>query len=436
MKISRRFIHSALVLAVAGCCSGSAFATVIGSVNLDNVVSTATPDADGNYFSTIYDQPNTVLGAGSNGYIKSTEGESNPPGITVITDAEPNPDNLIPAPSGVDNCVIANGDASCNSEFQSGKRIKLDQTSSGAIDIVFNLDGSMPSADNDGLYKFYQKYGNNTGSALAGFTIGLGFGIGDSFVSSVIGDGLSFVDFGIDPKGSEFSSVFSQGLFGTDEQRGRPQGYFSAERSGFNLEFVSEDLFRSAGIFGSYGDLFGDWLAYSMAPEGYFYDDDGDPTTDAILMAHRDEFTGEWIMNRRIDTDGNIETFAEGNDGQRLTSLVTDVEEALQIQVANITSPTASNAPLAACVENSPTPVPCLAGVGEIEDLAKFNVTYFTDPQNINIGSDSALSYQDNQATFTLRITAQDVSEPGVLGLFAAGFGLMSLRRVKKLALK
>ncbi|MCB1706384.1 MAG: choice-of-anchor F family protein [Halioglobus sp.] len=427
----RRFVQSALVVAVAGFSSASTLAAVITDWDRGNVVTTG-PDADGNYFSTVYDQPTTNgSGANTSGYIKYTPPEGADPGLKVVNNASPNPDNIDPAPGGaVDNCIMAAGAASCNSDFQSGKRFKLDRTGLDPIDLVFNLDGSAPAPGNDGLYKIFQKYGNNTGVALGGYSIGLGFGIGDNFIASGDGDGLSFVDFGADPKESEFSSVFAQGLFGTDNQRGRPQGYFSADRSGFDLSFVTEDLFQTTGLFGGeygYEALFGNWMSYSMVPDGYFYDDDGDPLTDAILMAHYDEASGQWIMNRALDADGQVLTIAEGNEGTPYDTQE-QVEDALIAQASNLN--------LSACVEGAVPPVACLAGVGEIEDLAKFNVTYFTNPLNFSFSDSFAsndlayLAYQD-RATFTLRITAQsaDVPEPGVLALLAMGLGLLSHRR-------
>tara|TARA_R110002072_G_scaffold93495_2_gene207108 strand:+ start:16426 stop:17757 length:1332 start_codon:yes stop_codon:yes gene_type:complete len=432
MNLPRRFVQSALVVAVTGFTSASALAAVITDWDRGNVVTTG-PDADGNFFSTVYDQPTTTgSGASTSGYIKYTPPEGANPGLKVVNNAAPNPDNIDPAPGRpVDNCIMAAGDASCNSEFQSGKRFKLDRTGFDPIDLVFNLDGSAPAPDNDGLYKVFQKYGNNTGVALGGYTIGLGFGIGDDFVSSGSGDGLSFVDFGADPRESEFSSVFAQGLFGTDTQRDRPQGYFSADRSGYDLAFITEDLFQTTGLFGGeygYESLFGNWMSYSMVPDGYFYDNDGDPLTDAILMAHFDEASGEWIMNRALDADGEILSIAEGNEGTRYATQA-EVEDALAAQASNLN--------LQACVPGAIPPVACLAGVGAIEDLAKFNVTYFTNPLSFNFdnsftNSDMAFRAYQDRPTFTLRITAQqvaDVPEPGVLALLAVGLGLLSHRR-------
>ena len=63
----RRFVQSALVVAVAGFSSASTLAAVITDWDRGNVVTTG-PDADGNYFSTVYDQPTTnASGANTSG---------------------------------------------------------------------------------------------------------------------------------------------------------------------------------------------------------------------------------------------------------------------------------------------------------------------------------------------------------------------------------
>ncbi|WP_372985606.1 PEP-CTERM sorting domain-containing protein [Marinobacter sp.] len=435
MKQYDRFLRSTLALAfaIAGLSTGSAFAAQITDWNLDNVV-TSGPDIDGNYFSTIYDKAPVDSSASTNGYIKYDLDEGAAPGLKVVNDA---PVGVSGSP--VDNCIMAAGSATCNGEFQSGKRFKLDQTEAGPIDLVFDLGGNWVNEDNDGLYRIFQKYGNNTGGTLDGFNIGLGFGIGDTFEYSIEGDGLSFVDFGEDPKDSQFSSLFAQGLFGVDETHDRIRGYFSGERSGFGLDLVNEDLFQSTGLFGGefgYEALFGDWMSYSMAPDGYFYDDDGDPSTDAILMAHFDAATGKWIMNRALDDDGNIVPTAEGNEGSQYDSIA-EVEAALQEQAL------VSGLTLATCPDEAVLGTPCLAGTDAIEDLAKFNVSYFLDTLNLDLFSNPVnmelfsnpfnLDLGD-QDTFTLRISAVRsvavaVPEPSTLALFAAGLIALLGRR-------
>ncbi len=417
MRLPHRFLPSTLALAIGGLSASSVFAAQIDTWNLANIEVGTVADADGNLFSTIYDKSAPDSTANSSGYIKWTPPEGDTPGLKVLN-SDPKPTDT-GVNGAVDNCIMAAGEATCNGPRQSGKRFKMDQTSTGAIDLVFDLSTSSLTEPNDGLYRVFQKYGNNTDTALSGFNIGLGFGIGADFGASTDNDGLKFVNFGDTAQPNQFSSLFASGLFG-DKTEDRPdtlRGYFSGERSGFNLSLVGEDLFQSTGLFGGdygYEALFGDWLSYSLVPDGYFYDDDGDATTDAVLMAHFDNASGKWIMNRALDEDGNILTTAEGNEGERYDS-AEDVERALVEQATNVT--------LAACPDTPPAnPEACLAGVGEIEDLAKFNVTYFIDPVSFDAS---------NQNTFTLRTSAfaRAVPEPGVLALLATGLGILGASR-------
>jgi hypothetical protein len=413
MKYTTRVLSSTLALAIAGL-SGTATAAQITGWNLDNV-SISGPDSEGVYYSNVYDRAPVDSSASTNGYIKYDLVEGAEPGLKVVNDAP-----LEASGNPVDNCIMAAGGATCNGPFQSGKRFKLDQTNAGAVDLVFDLSGEPFAEGNDGLYRVFQKYGNATDSLLSGFTMSLGFGIGDAFTQSTAGDGLGFVDFGDDPRNSEFSSLFAQGLFGTDERRGRLTGYFSPDRSGFELDLVSEDLFQTTGLFGGeygYESLFGDWMSYSMAPDGYFFDDDGDPLTDAVLMAHFNAESGQWIMNRGIDETGEVVSLAFGNEGARYDSIA-EVEAAIQSQAGD------SGLSLAACPEVPVAGVPCLAGTDVIEDLGKFNVTSFIDAFSFD--------YAD-QSSFTLRIgalaAALPVSEPGVFVLLLMALGALFGRR-------
>jgi hypothetical protein len=431
MEFRKTLASTAVAFALVGFAGAPAVAGTIESWNTGNVVTTPELDADGNGFSYIYDQP-TAEGIGNtSAYIKFTPPETESPGLEVENDSAPADDATSYSGSDVANCILSAGPSSCNSEFQSGKRFKLDRTAFDPVDLVFNVDPAGTFDDtygeNDGLYKVFQKYGNNTDARIESFTVELGFGIGGDFVASGDGDGLGFVDFGPDPKNNEFSSLFAAGLFGkADGDKHLLDGYFSDKRTGFNLDF-SEDLIASAGIFGVYDDLFGDWLSYSQVPDGYFYDDDGDASTDAILMANQ-EADGTWSVNRGILADGSVVTLA---DADKLTDLsLAEVEEALN---AEFTAPSCLTADAG---------VPCLAGVDAIEDLAKFNLTYFidqilldptaiVDETGLTMGDLLATAYGANTPTFTLRISAVEaVPAPGVLSLLGLGLlGLFGARR-------
>ena len=399
MKFTKKRTSTGVIFAILGCTSLATTAGTITNWNVANVVTTPILDADGNGFSYIYDKDvpaGDITGATTNGYVKFTPNDSTSPGIKVDNNTG----------GEVDNCILAAGTSTCNGPFQSHKRFKLDRTGLDPIDLVFDVSNADLPVDNDGIYKVFQKYGNNSGTALDSFTIELGFGIGDDFLSSNVDDGLGFYDFGSQPKADQFSTQFSSGLFGTADQHHSLNGYFSTGNAGFDFIF-GEDMLKSNGMFGDYEELFGTWISYDMAPDGYFYDHDGNPDTESLLMAHFHD--GKWIMNRAIDSvSGDVTSDYYGNDGDVYAS-VQEVERAL----------IAMSPGLAVCPD---VPiVPCLAGVGSIDDLAKFNVTYSIDQ--------IAFDLQEAGDQFSLRVTAA-VPEPGTLPLL--GLSLIGLFRMKR----
>lgn len=157
----------AVAVAAAWLLSGAGLhaAPVITGWNTDNVaVSTAINDVAGE--SVIYDRASGAVGARSSGKVVFDGTESDTPGLKIVNDAEPSGSN-----GDVYNCVMANSPASCNSEKQSGKRLKFQRTGHEATDLVFNLnpDGTFSNAGNDGLYKFFTAFGNATDGRLGSF---------------------------------------------------------------------------------------------------------------------------------------------------------------------------------------------------------------------------------------------------------------------------
>ncbi|PLW81292.1 hypothetical protein CWI75_16840, partial [Kineobactrum sediminis] len=370
----------------------------------------------GDYNSTIYDREVPDSNARSSGVITFDGAETLSPGLKVVNDAPSGDPNDAPGGGDVFNCIMASSLASCNSPRQSGKRFKLDRTGIDAIDLVFgtNPDGTFSIPGNDGLYKVFQKSGNATGSSLPDFTATLGTGIGADFQSSTADDGLSFVDFGADPKNSQFSSLFARGLFGSTDEVHPLDGYFDTQRAGYGLQLTSADSFTSTGIFGAYSALFGDLLSYTQVPNGVFYDDDGNADTDNVLLAHQ-LADGSWVQNRSLELVDDVVTVAtiaflnNGTSYDTLAELLAALADSSGVSTCDVV------ADGVACLTG-------VEGVDVIEDLAKFNLTYSIDPTQF-MGSE-----------FTLRLASvAAVPEPAGIAIFALGLGALGFTRRRRL---
>ena len=248
--------------------------------------------------------PNTNQAGNSSGRIVWEPDEGQSPGISV--------DNTAFSFAGVDaaGCILAAGDVNCDSPRQSGKRFKSQATDFGLIELQFDV-AQAPTEDN--IYRVFQRFTNSTLALVEDWEISLGFGLGDGFVSSVTDDELGFfVPTEAEPPNSQLAALFPAGLFSpADEPVGSDIGYFDDERSGFNLA-AQEDLITSLGLFGEYAETYEAWLSSDAVPQGFFFDDDGDPSTDALLVANLDN--GQWFSLGDIPiaepTTGNVFTDA------------------------------------------------------------------------------------------------------------------------------
>lgn len=254
----------------------------------------------------------------------------------------------------------------------------MQATAPGSVDLVFDVE------QNDELnsYRVFQKVINATDGDLAGFQVELGFGLGDNFLPSIGGDGLGF------NLNERQNARFPFGLFGdaSTNQNHSIDGFFDQDsRSGF-LVNLEEDLFDAQDLFGSYPALFGSWMSRSQVPDAYFWDNDGDPTTDDILMAYLNE-DGEWVQAREA---------------------VGDVAE-----------------PLPPTVVTEQSLIDAGFILGEIEDLSNVNVDYFVSIGDIT----DWLTFDNGVANFTLRLTTFEVPAPATLLLFAVGLPLLARRR-------
>jgi hypothetical protein len=235
----------------------------------------------------------------------------------------------------------------CSSGFQSHKRFKIamqpatvDGVADGAvsdkpIDLVFNV------SDGGGLkpYQVFSKIDNYTGKRLKGYRIVVGTGAGSSFqsasdlgiaeklhISLGKGEGSSSGAMGA-PNGSDLFdgdglATFSHGLFGAIDTNFTSNGFFDTRTAGFDVEqictstsgtapvtcppgytgpdgvatLMNSDTIQSTTVLASnYATLFGDWLPSKWQPSGVFYDDDNDPSTDAVLKAWWNG--SQWVGN-------------------------------------------------------------------------------------------------------------------------------------------
>ena len=273
------------------------------------------PDSDYTYYSEVSDGNNAIV----TGLVLAKDwpvGE--PAGIKVVHDdtgvKPPGPVNCIIATSYLDDHFLDSDDPQqvlCSSPFQSHKRYKvamLPSTVEGptekGIDLVFNVEDESGSRD----YEVFQKINNWTNHRLEGFTIQVGFGVGDDFVPASQQSGVGVANLSVSVPEEVWDRVsqlanFSTGLFGpADLQHDRPPGYFDPDtRAGFTIvEYpigpgLTDTLTSGAPLGSDYANLpngaggvanqFGPWLPNNMLPQGIFWDDDGNPATDAQLVA-------------------------------------------------------------------------------------------------------------------------------------------------------
>lgn len=398
MKVSQRLLHSAVVLAIAGTASSLGHAATITGTgwNLDNVdVSTSSPLTLGE--SVIYDRAKTDPLKTTSGKVIFDGDESFSPGLTVQTKT------FSAGGSSFGGCIGANslvtggqvGSAGCDGPFQSGKRFKNVLTGNGPIDFVFDTD---PSDGDTDPYRLFHRLINDTGEDLVDLIVTLGTGVGSGFKPSEAGDGLSFsasTEFG----GANLpaTSQFPFGLFGDASTNGNftLDGFFSAARSGLSITGFpasgETDQFTASGIFGPYSDLFGDWMTLSEVPEGAFWDDDGDATTDDLLIAWKNGSV--WEQRRDFSSVS----------GELLADII-------PIDPVTFSS-----------FLDLQTSFGQTLGMGIIEDLANLNLNYAIDLADYGLDS------------FTLRVQGVSaVPTPATLALFGLGLAGLGYSRRKK----
>ena len=206
----------------------------------------------------------------------------------------------------------------CAGPWQSHKRFKINfqpatveggEGNEAGVDIVFDVK------DEAGIrrYQVFQKLDNYSGKRLKGYSVQVGFGIGANFVPATTQDinlslGLGEND-GADIWDELSIATFSHGLWGEPDQHFPNNGFFHDIPSGYKVALSADKKsFISGATLGSnYETLFGNWLPSIWAPEGIFFDNDNDPSTDAELMAFWADQDGDGVYHW---TQGNDNGFA------------------------------------------------------------------------------------------------------------------------------
>lgn len=364
----------------------AATAATITGWNKDNVqVGADVPDGETGY-SVIYDGP--VAGGGTlatSGRIAYSPPEADPPGIKV--QPQTYVDTGDEATLTFDGCLMTSNTPNlCTGEFQSGKRIKQLMTGFDPVDLVFDVNS-------DTTTSFYQVFGrliNATGSALGGFTIELGQGVGGAFTAFGTDAPVTFsFDFTAQPNSSGQSSTtqFPFGLFGAaaDSPNFLLDGFFASARTGLDL-VQTDTKITSTGYFGDYFDLFGAWNPQleSSLPQGLFWDFDGLEDTDALLMAWL-RSDGLWELRRDVGITCDPADAANCTFGVMRTAYETGTLDEI-LGLLNV----AGNWTLA-------------FSEGAIEDLANLNVNYALEVGNLAAAG---------LTSFTLRTTVHAYAAP------------------------
>lgn len=408
---------TAVAVAVSGLILGSSgtAATITGwnTDNVDVAPETVLPADEGvTGYSVVYDRALPDTDAVTNGRIAFTPPEALSPGIKVEPLTYEQTGGGAPDLTFAGCLMTSNPGATCDSPFQSGKRIKQQMTGTGPVDLVFDVDND----DTDSTYQVFHRLINDTNALLDGFKIELGYGIGDGFEKAGDDGALSFSSlFAAQPQGSGSASTqFPFGLFGDADTNPNftLDGFFANARTGFSTDFSAVEI-ASDGIFGPYTDFFDTWLPGQSVPAGVFWDNDNDPGTDALVMAWQRP-DGSWEIRREIAS------LADGT----AAALAAPVELASFDAVVDWFEGREGGTDLTAVL------LP-----GEIEDLANLNVNFA-----IQLAGNLFDAAGDALDSFTLRTTVfaapiAAIPLPAGAPLLLGGLGMLwALRRRRQQA--
>lgn len=298
----------------------------------------------------------------------------------------------------------------CDSPFQTHKRFKVGSLTPTAddaedaiaqpIDLVFNVEAGETAIRE---YMVLQKLNNYSDRRYGGVQVEVGFGVGENFVNAASVDGVADnlkISYTAGPAddyvfAEDERATFAAGLFGTADKNHPDDGFFDTRKAGFDMTVdTTGTKIYSTGIMPSnYTAIYGDWLPERLKPQGLFFDDDGDPLTDASLIAYEGpsptDSTIAW-RNGNAEVTLNIDT-----DGDELTEEYV-IGSFAEIPEAVITYYT----DLAASEEGDGL----LYEIAGIEDLLNLGLTYV-----VEVGDVTKFPAEN----FTIRMKALTVDEVG-----------------------
>jgi hypothetical protein len=319
--MTRFSLLAALLLGTAGWVPTFAGASTVPSTviswNTSNVVVGPPVSGEEGAASVVYQG---APGASeTNGQIYYEAPEAYSPGLVAINTG------YTSGQGSFDGCIRASAADACATGFRTGNRFKMQLTDTGPVDLVFDVASVAPG---ESVYQVFGRAVNLTSQMLDSFVLEVGYGVGSEFVQSTVGDGLAFAgNLTLGPNDQTAFTQYPFGLFGDAPTRNFDlDGFFDDARTGFALD-VAEDMMESTGFYGAYADLFGGWLSREMAPAGLLWDDDGDPDTDALVMAFLND-DGLWELRRDVDANGDPISIL---DAPRTYATIDEVRAALGV---------------------------------------------------------------------------------------------------------
>lgn len=367
-----------------------------------------------------------------NGAMTWKERDTQGPGLSVVTGDDETGDNCITSAGwNPDSTPTATQMSDwwgvdlkqCSDPWQSSKRFKI---VSYVLDAPIDLTFKVSANGQEDIYRVLQKYGNQTGERVSGYTQQLGFGKGANFVEATPGQGVAFAlkngaKFDNDaPTASsmanqgELDSLVAHGLFGAPDKHHTSAGYFNANvRANFALE-AGETYITTTGMHPAHTDLFGEWMPAQQPKGAYYFDMDGIIYTDNALVATCDGAFNEEVAQ----TEGG----AAGCQGEWVTYRSSYVpidngDGTWTIPASSGVDPnnrdlnrTVIPADVITAWDANPLWIP-----GDIDDFANVNINSY-----IAVGNAAAwpTADADGNASFTIRMTptfdaATATQEPG-----------------------